>query len=764
MHLQPVSGGSMKQAVFFCLILFYSFLDASPFSEMCYKDLAQCVKADTAGTAELKSQMISRFPASRETWEYAHAEFYDSIFTLWKNPARRVPFIDSLLITYPHTSFRRILHLHKIIALKDQNAPEALEDALAAYRQDFPQDYQSFYLSAKLSSSDLIAREVFANNALILAKSCWKPAWTPPLQWQLEYRSASMKATRILAEILTRKEEYSRALDLIQAELDASRLTTEDEETYASLYLAQAKIFAILKNTDSALDACIHALIEGDSRNRFMAEADSLLHALLAPQDLTEIEIMNLARTRMHYTGPTFEDATAAMGLADITAGRVAWGDFDADGFDDLLLGGSRVFKNRKGREFQEVTQILFPDTLRGNGGIWADFDNDGQLDVVTKDPESLWLNRGGMFEKILGPDAFTDNGISSEGLAVADLDRDGFLDIYVANYENWQAHTYLPDEVWRGRGNGRFYPITDRAGLLPEDDIPRAGRGVNPCDFDGDGDIDIYVSNYRLQENYLFENDGTGHFENSAQKHGIAGEETDGWWGHTIGSEWGDYDADGDFDLITANLAHPRYIDFSNKTKLYQNQNGHFTDVRATAGISYAETHSEPSWGDFDNDGYLDLLITCVYPNRPSVLYHNNGDGTFTDISWLAGIRHRNGWGAACADVNNDGRLDVCIAGGQVQMCINTTQNDNNWLEIRLQGSTHGDAVGAQLLLKTPDFSIIREVQGGKGTTNQHSMVQHFGLGLQKPPYHLMLRNGTKNWFAVDILKNNTCVGLPVD
>lgn len=450
------------------------------------------------------------------------------------------------------------------------------------------------------------------------------------------------------------------------------------------------------------------------------------------------------------YDGVIFTDTSVESGLQNVRASRIAWGDYNSDGYQDILLSGKRLFRNFKGQKFIEVTQAAFPNTIIANGGLWGDFDNDGDLDIVTKDPESIWINEMGIFSKVSSPNSIKDNLVSTEGIGIGDIDDDGYLDIYFANYE--KNYEYEEDQLMRGIGKGEFYDITQRAGVLPEDGENRAGRGVNMSDFDLDGDLDIYVSNYRLTENFLWENDGTGHFINTAKKYGIAGDEVDRWWGHTIGSEWADYDNDGDFDLITCNLAHPRYIDFSNKTRLYENDNGKFVDVRKLAGIKFEETHSEPCWADFDNDGFLDLYITSVYEGRRSFLYMNNGDGTFSENTYLSGSRHFNGWGAASADFDNDGDMDLLVAGGNIQLLRNETKK-SNWLEVQVIGRNHADAIGTRLILSNEETLQIREIQGGKGTTNQHSFVQHFGLNDIQPPFELKVSftDGTKKKLLIN-------------
>ena len=288
------------------------------------------------------------------------------------------------------------------------------------------------------------------------------------------------------------------------------------------------------------------------------------------------------------------------------------------------------------------------------------------------------------------------------------------------------------------------FVEATENSGLIPEDEINRAGRGVNFGDYDNDGDMDIFVSNYRLTKNYLWQNDGLGKFTEVSLEKGVSGVEVEDWWGHTIGSEWGDIDNDGDLDLISCNLAHPRYIDFSDKTMLLVNSgfpDYKFTDKRAAAGIRFEETHSEPALGDLNNDGFLDLYINDVYEARRSFLYMSNGDMTFRDVTYLSGTRHFNGWGVAFADFDNDGDLDILAAGGDIQLFRNDTYPKGNWLQVEILGKDHCDAIGTRLILANKNISLLREIQGGKGTTNQHSLVQHFGLGQEEAPFDLKIR-----------------------
>jgi hypothetical protein len=348
-----------------------------------------------------------------------------------------------------------------------------------------------------------------------------------------------------------------------------------------------------------------------------------------------------------------------------------------------------------------------------------------------------------------------------TEGAGWADFDGNGWVDLYCANYENWAEHSYFPDRLWRNR-RGKFVDATVAAGVIPPHGVDLAGRGVSWGDFDNDGNQDCYVSNYRLCENFLWENSGRGRFANRAAELGVSGDEVNGWYGHTIGSTWGDFDNDGDLDLFTADLAHPRYIEFSNRSRLYENQGPNavprFRDRRADVGIRYEETHSDPAWADVDNDGDLDLYITSIYEGRRSFLYENQllpSSGTlagprpraFTEITWLSGTRCHNGWGCAFADFDNDGDQDLAVGSGSgVRLLRNDTRNGNHWLKVKVVGRRANRAgIGCRVTVTHGSEKMIREVEGGKGTTSQNSLVQHFGLGRSPGPVSVTVRFGSR-------------------
>lgn len=390
---------------------------------------------------------------------------------------------------------------------------------------------------------------------------------------------------------------------------------------------------------------------------------------------------------------------------------RIAIGDYDHDGWDDVLVGGA-LWRNNKGK--LEATGRSFP----GGAWLWGDLNNDGALDLVACAQDGVRLFAGPKLEEKAKLPALPS---APEGNALVDVDGDGLLDLYVATYETDLGKGH-PDALYRNKGGFRF-----EAADLPKHDW--CGRGVNAADFDNDGDTDIYVSNYRLNPNHLWLNEG-GKLKDVAAERGVQGVMVKNCYGHTIGSAWGDLDNDGDLDLIAANLAHPRFIEFSNKTMVYRNDGGTFTDVFATSGIEFEETHSDVSMADVDNDGDLDVFFTSIYRERPNFLYQNEGGLKFRKITWKAGVISFNGWGHAWLDVDRDGDLDLIACCGGVPKLFRNERNGGSWIQVKAP-------VGARVIVGRQ----IREVAAGRGTTSQDSQVQHFGLGPVTDPVDVEIR-----------------------
>ncbi|MBN2542806.1 VCBS repeat-containing protein [bacterium] len=429
-----------------------------------------------------------------------------------------------------------------------------------------------------------------------------------------------------------------------------------------------------------------------------------------------------------------FTEVASDVGLGG--GSLVSWGDYDNDNDEDLLAGGT-LYRNDRGH----FTNVTAEAGISGGGGAtWGDYDNDGYLDFYVcagANNDKLWHNLGdGTFEDVTVAAGNLYDPYPSAACGWGDYDNDGDIDLYVANAEFWSDTLveHYPDIFYKNNGDGTFTDATEEVGMGVVDDPPLYGRGVAWCDFDKDGDQDIYISNYRLCPNYLWVNNGDGTFSEEAIARGVAGVRISGYYGHTIGSCWGDINNDGLFDLFASNLAHPRFIDFSDKSMMYFNQGAPFyvfEDIREYAGITYYETHSSPAFADYDNDGWIDLFITCVYVGYYSFLYKNNHDMTFTNVNYESGVYLDNGWGCAWADYDNDGDMDLAARPNGPLYLYRNNGNPNNWIKFKLVGTvSNAFGIGAVVKVKCGDMWQMRQVEAGTGTQGcQNSMIQHFGL-----------------------------------
>ncbi|RJO66557.1 MAG: hypothetical protein C4523_12020 [Myxococcales bacterium] len=437
-----------------------------------------------------------------------------------------------------------------------------------------------------------------------------------------------------------------------------------------------------------------------------------------------------------------FDDITEASGLP-AGAGRMAWGDCDNDGDDDLLIGAGKLYRNNGDGAFTDISDAAGVTGIPGSG-VWADYDNDGRLDYYafshgdTPETRDRLVHNGGncTFSQVTDDLHAPWDIYPTEAAAWADYDNDGWVDLYVANYEMGdELGAGTPDFLWKNLGEGKFRDVTAEAGMAQR--IPLCGRGLAWGDYNNDGWPDLYVANYRLDPNLLYENNGDGAFTDVALAKGVRGDWALGAaaYGHSIGAEWGDANNDGYPDLVVGNLAHPRFIDFSDKTMLYINSGPPdyaFVDVREPAGIAYSETHSDVLWLDYDNDGWQDLFITGIYTEYVSFLYHNEQNLTFTDVSYPTGAWVFNGWGVAASDFDRDGDLDFLTNRFFRNKTISPSRQESpHWLQVQLVGHrTNRFGIGSRVTVTAGGATQLREVEGGKGTGVQNSLIAHFGLG----------------------------------
>jgi hypothetical protein len=436
-----------------------------------------------------------------------------------------------------------------------------------------------------------------------------------------------------------------------------------------------------------------------------------------------------------------------------------SFGDCNDDGFDDSYIGS--IYVNNGDGTFTQKPADESGIDVGGGTGVWGDYNNDGNIDLfVASNVDQLYEGQGDcVFINVTAASGIDDtqlfnndpewdpeNGLQythapTPSAAFLDVNNDGLLDIQQANFMNFGTGDSTDDYLWLNQGDGLFINVTDTLGMDQSTGDFRqpsgyAGRGVAVSDYDNDGDVDIFISNYRLHQNLHWRNENAGDsFVDVSFAVGTRGTLASGYYGHTIGSAFGDVDNDGDMDLFAANLAHPRFITFSDKSMFLRNElvetgEANFTEMRDTAGMIYMETDSSPVFLDYDNDGWLDLFYTAIYAARPSYLYRNNGDWTFTMVSHHAGTWIYDGWGVAASDIDNDG--DVDLHGSK--LFINDYPALGGWMKVTVVGSgtgaTNVSGIGAKVRVTTAAGTQLREVQPTTGVGSHNSLTQHFGIG----------------------------------
>ncbi|MDH3282249.1 MAG: CRTAC1 family protein, partial [Gammaproteobacteria bacterium] len=458
-------------------------------------------------------------------------------------------------------------------------------------------------------------------------------------------------------------------------------------------------------------------------------------------------------RARTQLPGVTaasarFVEVTQAVGLAPYRARRVAWGDYDNDGFADLLLDGQTLLRNAAGRVFVDAALADQVAAVKGaTGGVWGDTDNDGYLDVLVtrRDDNRLLRNRQGQGFTDITATAFESPFLGrTEAAAWGDIDNDGRIDLYTANYEvgGFERGFCRADQLFRNLGRGRFVERSRTLNVVTDE--PHCGRGVTWSDIDRDGYQDILVSNYRLDPNLLWRNQAGKRFVDVAERWGFRGRNDGGAYGHSIGSVAADIDGDRRVDVYVSNLAHPRYLDVSDTSSLLlQETAGVFTDRSSHSGIGFDETSADPLLADFDNDGDLDLYVTSIYPARVSHLYQNQGAGRFADITGYSGSQTANGWGAAAADYDHDGYLDLLVASRDGIRLFRNLGGTQHWLGVRIRSRVCNHfGIGARITVDGGSRTAVREVTAGRGTGSQDPFTEHFGLGDYAGPVEITVRH----------------------
>lgn len=518
------------------------------------------------------------------------------------------------------------------------------------------------------------------------------------------------------------------------------------------------------------------------------------------PADYPRVQFRDVSRQAglrfRHFHGKRSTQLPEDMGSG------AAWGDYDNDGDWDLYLVNiagpltasgqeiasspscNQLYRNNGDGTFTDVTTVAGVGFCGiGMGAAWADYDNDGHLDLMATSYDRLVLyrNRGdGTFE-----DATRRAGLDQfrgfwAGASWGDYDRDGWVDLYVCGYVKYRFQpefvgksskqysevipfmlnpsSYKPERnlLFHNNGDGTFGEVARQAGV----DNPN-GRSLSAAwaDFDNDGWPDLYVAN-DISDNVMYRNLGNGRFEDISHAAWVAD------YRGAMGLAVGDYDRDGDLDLFVTHWLAQENAFYWNLRLSHANGGARgplkFTDIADMMGLGQIALQ-DIGWGtsffDYDNDGRLDLFAvngstlqdeadpSKLVPMKNRLFWQRNPEEGFFETSAVSGpifAQRRVGRGAAFADYDNDGDIDIAVVNhGEAPLLLrNDGGSKNHWLKVRLRPSkSNRGGFGTRVEVEAGGVRQIEEIGAQPSYLSQNALEAHFGLGKQAAADRLVVR-----------------------
>ena len=487
-----------------------------------------------------------------------------------------------------------------------------------------------------------------------------------------------------------------------------------------------------------------HLMARRDNKSKYLGSKGCSLDFSFALQCAVALAVSGLCWPDLQAQAANFQKVQSGI------VGS-AWGDVNNDGWSDLVGPSTsglwlNVADTNPGTPFVNQGEI-FPSFSHVFNVVLGDYNNDGFLDAMgyrsgelgdsgprlyTNNDGTSWTDHRDKFLPTTTSPAWVHRDI-----IWVDINGDGYLDNFITGWcepwpvpgDNDMIYTSNAGETFSNTWSGPRYK----------------GKGVTHVDFDRDGDQDIFVSNYWTARNNMWLNDGSGGLTDVANEYGLPGK------AHTQGSAVGDFNNDGELDIYVSNFAHPGNQPPRFRENLGAAGDYHFKN-RGPRGTEGVEPQDTAVLADYNNDGRLDLFITVSpgYGSPTARLFRNDGDWNFTNVTSSVGLNTASSSGgaeskAAWGDYNNDGFMDLVADGGVWKNPGAANWPDHHYLKIKLVGGqganslVNGSAIGSQVRIDVPGLgTVTRQVEGGTGQSVQNDLTLHFGLGTHDSPVDL--------------------------